>query len=359
MLNARTTRICEPESSKLRHFNALEKAGLDPRFFAWPPESEKDRAPYRGLRPLESADAGIFFGRDAPIVEATDRLRGLRAASAPRLFVILGASGAGKSSFLRAGLLPRLARADAHFLPLPAIRPEQAALFGENGLIGALEKILPSRTRAELREAIRAGAPVLRPLLTELANAAFQRTLADAASAAPPAIVIAVDQAEELFRAEGAEEGVALLSLLRDLAIEDAPAVIVLFAIRSDSYDELERAKPFEGFAQSTLPLLPMPRGAYKEVIEGPARRLNEAGGRLSIEPRLTEHLLGDIERGGGKDALPLLAFTLEQLFREYGAAAALRLADYESFGGIEGAIEKAVERVFKAADADPRIPRA
>jgi hypothetical protein len=336
----------------------LEKAGLDPRFFAWPPESEKDRAPYRGLKPLEAADAGIFFGRDAPIVEATDRLRGLRAAAAPRLLVILGASGAGKSSFLRAGLLPRLARDDAHFLPLPAIRPEKAALYGENGLLGALEKILPASTRAELREKIRAGAPGLRPLLTGLANAAFRRTLTDAASATPPTIVIAVDQAEELFRPEGAGEGLALLSLLRDLATGDAPAIILLFAIRSDSYDELEHAKPFEGFAQSTLPLLPMPRGAYKEVIEGPARRLNEAGGRLSIEPRLTESLLGDIERGGGKDALPLLAFTLEQLYREYGRAGALRLADYESFGGIEGAIGMAVERVFRAADADPRIPR-
>ncbi|MGA3341613.1 MAG: TIR domain-containing protein [Methylocella sp.] len=336
----------------------LEKAGLDPRFFAWPPESEKDRAPYRGLKPLESADAGIFFGRDAPIVEATDRLRGLCAAAAPRLLVILGASGAGKSSFLRAGLLPRLARDDAHFVPLPALRPEQAALFGENGLIGALEKILPSRTRAELREAIRAGASGLRPLLAELTDAAFQRTLADETGATPPAIVIAVDQAEELFRPEGAEEGLALLSLLSDLVTGDAPAVIALFAIRSDSYDNLEHAKPFEGFAQSTLPLLPMPRGAYKEVIEGPSRRLNEAGGRLSIEPRLTEQLLADIEKGGGKDALPLLAFTLEQLYREYGAAGALRLADYESFGGIEGAIEKAVTRVFKAADADPRIPR-
>ena len=56
--------------------------------------------PYRGLRPLEAEDAGIFFGRDAPIVEALDRLRGLRDAAPPRLLVILGASGAGKSSFL-------------------------------------------------------------------------------------------------------------------------------------------------------------------------------------------------------------------------------------------------------------------
>ena len=63
----------------------LDKAGLDPRFFAWPPESETDRSPYPGLRPLEAEDAGIFFGREAPTVVALDRLRGLREVAPPRL----------------------------------------------------------------------------------------------------------------------------------------------------------------------------------------------------------------------------------------------------------------------------------
>lgn len=101
-----------------------------------------------------------------------------------------------------------------------------------------------------------------------------------------------------------------------------------------------------------------MPHGAYKEVIEAPAKRLVEAGGRLVIEPQLTERLLEDIEKGSGKDALPLLAYTLEQLYREYGAAGALRLSDYDNFGGIEGAIERSIERALKAADQDPQIPR-
>ena len=70
---------------RLKH--GLEEAGLDPEYFAWPPPSDPNRPPYRGLRPLEAEDAGIFFGRDAPIVEALDELRGLRAdhaAAAPR-----------------------------------------------------------------------------------------------------------------------------------------------------------------------------------------------------------------------------------------------------------------------------------
>ena len=73
LFSGRASRGCEP---------GLHEAGLDPRFFAWPPENDPDRPPYRGLRPLEAEDAGIFFGRDAPIVEALDQLRGLRDDSA-------------------------------------------------------------------------------------------------------------------------------------------------------------------------------------------------------------------------------------------------------------------------------------
>jgi len=341
--------------------NGLAKAGLDPRFFAWPPEQDPDRPPYRGLKPLEAEDAGIFFGRDAPIVEALDTLRGLKDASPPRLLVILGASGAGKSSFLRAGLLPRFARDDRHFLPLPVLRPERAAISGETGLLRVLEAAFSAhglaQSRASLRDAISGGTESLRPLLQKLVDKVSATLLEDEREAKPLVIVLAIDQAEELFLSEGAEESEALLALICDLVKHDRPGIIALFAIRSDAYDRLETAKAFEGMRQQTLPLLPMPRGAYQTVIEGPAARLREAGRNLTIAPQLTQRLLEDIEKGGGSDALPLLAFTLEQLYTEYGGAGTLKLADYGAFGGIRGAIEAAVNRALKAADADPCIP--
>ena len=142
-----------------------------------------------------------------------------------------------------------------------------------------------------------------------------------------------------------------------ELAAGDDPTVIVIFTIRSDSYDALQSAKALEGLRQVAFSLLPMPRGAYHDVIEGPARRVEEAGGKLAIEPALTQRLLVDIEAGAG-DALPLLAFTLEQLYLDYRQTGALRLVDYEKFGGIKGAIDAAVERALVRADADPRIPR-
>jgi hypothetical protein len=336
----------------------LAQAGLDPRFFAWPPANEPDRAPYRGLEPLEAVDAGIFFGREAPVIEALDGLRGLREGACPRLFVLLGASGAGKSSFLRAGLLPRLARDDRSFLPLPVVRPARSAITGVSGFVAALAAACAEKgmttTRAQLRDAAEQGADALRPCLRELA------TRAGSASAAPkpPTLIIAVDQAEELFRAEGAQESEALLTLLRDLVQIDDPAVIALFAIRSDSYDALEHAKPLEALSQKAFPLLPMPRSAYRTVIEGPAQRFERAGRKFEIDPSLTEALLADLEKGGGSDALPLLAFTLEQLFYDNKAAGRLSRTQYENFGGLKGAIEAALARVFTEAEKDPRIPK-
>jgi hypothetical protein len=252
------------EAGLLRLKRGLQKAGLDARFFAWPPTSEPDRAPYRGLKPQEAADAGILFGRDAPIVEAVDRLRGLRAGAPPRLFAIQGASGAGKSSFLRAGLLPRLERDDAQFIPMPAVRPERAALTGETGLVNALVAIMSGHSRAELREAAQAGASMLRPLLVKRAAAALARRADGDETDRPPAFVVAVDQAEELIRAEGREESVAVMALLADLSTGDDPTIIVIFTIRSDSNYALQKAKELDGLRQFAFSQSPMPRGAYQ-----------------------------------------------------------------------------------------------
>ena len=340
----------------------LMQAGLDARYFAWPPENDPDRAPYRGLEPLEAEDAGIFFGREGPTILGLDLLRGLREAAPPRLVVILGASGAGKSSFLRAGLLPRLARESQHFVPLPVIRPERAVINGEAGLIASLETALKDakhpRTRADIRKAVEAGPERVASLLRDLVKASTAHGGDGAKSGKAPAIVLAIDQSEELFHAEGAEEARTFLDLLGKLAAGDNPALIILFTIRSDSYERLQTAKTLEGLRQHTLSLPPMPKGAYAEVIKGPAHRLDGTKRALKIEEALVDALLADIEEGGAKDALPLLAFTLERLYREAGGDGDLKLSEYEELGRVKGSIEAAVERALKAADNDPKIPR-
>ena len=344
---------------RLKH--GLEQAGLDPRYFAWPPIDDPNRPPYRGLRSLEAEDAGIFFGRDAPVIEALDRLRGLRETAPPRLLVILGASGAGKSSFMRAGLLPRLARDDRHFLPLPIIRPNRAVIYGDHGLLRALEGAFQATnittTRAELRAAIEGGSAALCSSLRSLTDKATSAILHHDINPTPPTIIVSIDQAEELFLAEGQHEARAFLALLRDLLSQDGP-VIALLAIRSDAYEPLQLAQELEGIRKEILNLPPMPKGSYAEVIKGPALRLDGTRRALKLEDTLVETLLADIEEGSGKDALALLSFTLERLYLEYGGSGRLKLADYKALKGIKGSIEVAVEQAFNEADNDPAIPK-
>ena len=199
--------------ARLKH--GLEEAGLDPKYFAWPPTHDQNRPPYRGLRPLEAEDAGIFFGRDAPIVEALDRLRGLRETTPPRLLVILGASGAGKSSFLRAGLFPRLARDDRNFLPLPAIRPERAAINGETGLLVRWKKRYAPGSRRRAPSCERPSKVVCQRSSRYCKRSPTRRRRRrriPTSSQHPPTLIISIDQGEELFQAEGQDEAQALLT---------------------------------------------------------------------------------------------------------------------------------------------------
>jgi hypothetical protein len=114
----------------------------------------------------------------------------MKDSAAPRFLVILGASGAGKSSFLRAGVMPRLARDDQHFLPIPVVRPDRAAISGDTGFLRALENVFAAQVitmpRADIRRAIRGGAATLRPLLKRLTDSAVaaltrQKWIADEA----------------------------------------------------------------------------------------------------------------------------------------------------------------------------------
>ena len=115
-----------------------------------------------------------------------------------------------------------------------------------------------------------------------------------------------------MFRAEGQDEAQTFLALLRQVLIADAPGVIVLLAIRSDSYGYLQEAKLLDLIGKVPFDLGSMPRGSYAEVIKGPPARLEKSDRPLKIEDALVDNLLSDIDAGGAKDALPLLAFTLE-----------------------------------------------
>ena len=340
---------------RLRH--GLTKAGLDPKYFPWPPESNPERSPYPGLSPLEKEDAGIFFGRDGKIIEAMRTLRGLKEGAPPRLMVILGASGSGKSSFMRAGLLWRLERDDRNFLPLPIIRPEKSIISNsKTGFITCLEQAFRSQnlpqTRAEIRQAIKNGTAGIQPLLRNLILKAqpvhIENQTKNEGSVQPPMLILPIDQGEELFQAEGAEEAQQFLELLASLLTVDDLALTVLFTIRSDNYEQLQNAGALQNIRKQTFDLGPLPKGSYSEIITAPALRLKDTSRNLKIEDQLVETLLKDIEQGGSKDALPLLSFTMQRLYSEHGGDGSLKLSEYEKLGKIRGSIEAAVKKAMQ-----------
>ena len=212
--------------------------------------------------------------------------------------------------------------------------------------------------RADLRVAIQGGAIKLKPLLQTLADKATPTALDTGAKPKAPALILSIDQAEELFLAEAQDEAQPFLALLRDLLNEDRPAIIAVFTIRSDNYERLQLANELEDVRQEVLSLPPMPTGSYAEVVKGPAQRLDGTSRALKIDGGLIDALLADIEAGGAKDVLPLLAFILERLYGEYHAGGRSQLSHYNDLGRVKGSIEAAVERAFKAADADPAIPK-
>jgi hypothetical protein len=195
----------------------LRKAGLAASTFLWPPERRPDRPPFPGLRALDEVDAAVFFGREAAIVRAIDQIRLVRERDVEQLFVILGASGAGKSSFLRAGLLPRLGRDTEHFVVLPPIRPESTAISGAQGLLECLKAALLAAGRdmsfADLRAELTSAG--LAGILERIANAASLRNSSD--RRAEPSLIIPIDQAEELFANDGGSEAKQLLTVVDEL----------------------------------------------------------------------------------------------------------------------------------------------
>ena len=322
----------------------IKRAGLDPKHFTWPPTDEPDRAPYRGLRALEEQDAGVFFGRDAQITKGLDELRRMRDGVPQHILAIAAASGAGKSSFLKAGLLSRLKRDTENFLVLPTVRPGNDALSGESGVLAALSIAERPDSPEALHEQLSSlQAPIIAHL-KNLASAAKETYVRP-----PPALVLPIDQAEELFSADNTTGRDALALIAQCLVAKSD--FLTLLTIRSDSLGHLQAdAKIADQLNLFNLPALP-PQ-AFKDVIKGPARLARPP---IEIEDALTERLISELNHA---DALPLLAFTLECLVEGYAADQPLELQEYtEGLGGVAGAINAAVEAAFRRIEQDPAIP--
>ncbi|HYT47911.1 MAG TPA: TIR domain-containing protein, partial [Burkholderiales bacterium] len=335
----------------------LEKAGIGPETFELQPDATGPfgwRAPYRGLEALEPEDAAVFFGRSADIVRGIDALRGLAARKSPRLLVVLGASGAGKSSYLGAGLWPRLLRDDSQWLPLRAIRAGRGgAIEGSEGLLHALEDVhrrfALRASRSDLRQRLATPESFV-ALLQELRGAAARRALI---SAPPqPLPVLCLDQGEELFAADAGAESESFLRLAR--AAVDADAALLLVTIRSDAYGLMQSAGTLTGIDQVPLSLGPVPQGEIARIIREPSEVLRRKAGPSApiFDAALVERLQSEI--AGEMDALPLLAFVLQRLMREHAGTSAIGVRELDQTGDVAAAIEQEAEAALADAVFGP-----
>jgi len=365
--------------------NWLEEKVLHGRSLTWPAEIKG--SPFRGLAAFGAKHAPVFFGRSRDITKAIDRLKDAAEKGCPFLLVD-GASGAGKSSLVRAGLVPRLTAAGV----VPSVDIWRVAVMRPAEIVGdpfaALARALLV-AESDLPEAEQ-GRP---PALPELSASDFPRAddlaalLAHADASAPKpilstfsaieqtarekegygravkvALLLVVDQLDELFGADIGNDIRARFAQLLGLLARSG-RVWVIATLRADLFDHFLSQKDLKQLKDdgSSYDLAPPDAAALAEIVRAPA-----AAAGLVYESdtktgeRLDERLLADAERA---DLLPLLQFTLNQLFearerRDHGGQ--LTFAAYRALGGLEGAVEKEAEAAFArlGATEQARLPR-
>jgi WD40 repeat protein len=276
--------------------------------------SAEGTCPFKGLASFEPVDADYFFGRERLVAELVARVVGAG------FLGIVGPSGSGKSSVLRAGLLPALAGG-----VLPGSGGWRRLLLrpGEQPL-EELRRVLVSGARDPLAEA----------LDTLPANGR---------------LLLAVDQFEELFTAcrSDAERTAFADTLARAAADPDGRALVVI-ALRADFYGRLAAyPRLAELLAGNHVLVGPMQASELRRVVELPAGRVG-----LRVEPELADSLVDDVK--GEPGALPLLSTALLELWQKRQGSE-LTLDAYRDSGGVHGAVARLAEDTYARVPEESR----
>ncbi|MGH3694408.1 MAG: TIR domain-containing protein [Pseudonocardiaceae bacterium] len=301
---------------------------------SWP----DDRAPFPGLRPFETDEHRVFFGRAGDVDRLAERLRSPSERAEGAVLLVVGPSGCGKSSLVRAGLVPVMAR-EPQWWTLPPIVPGAdpvVALARE--LVATAREVGVGWTVAQVRNRLNDTGVV--ELVDELLLAVPGRRRRQ--------LLIVVDQFEELLTQTGPAQRARFAELLGSVL---AGPVQVVGTLRSEFLDELLADTELAVLPPPrTITLRPLHRDALRAVIEGPAQL---AG--IGVDADLVTQLVADTDSG---EALPLLAFTLAQLADGISSGGRLSRGRYEQLGGVRGAlISRADEALVAAVKAGGRSP--
>jgi tetratricopeptide (TPR) repeat protein len=327
-------------------------------------------SPFPGLAAFDASRSGVFFGRGLVVEQAIARLRELEApaqdAARASFLLLIGASGSGKSSLLRAGLAPRLVT--------PGVFPEvdlwRSAIFAlDVDPFAALAEALltkaalgpelsqgPFAAKGLLARQL-AGDPdlALAPLRDALARAAEQRRR-EANFEGPRAarLLLVLDQAERLFSEASPDVAERFAALLAALGRQRLATIV--FALRSDAYARFQALAPLVALrdAGASLDLLPPTASELEEMTTRPVALCDPP---LAFERKGSRSLAAELvadARGG--DALPLLQMTLFRLSAAETARGdrVLRFADYRGMGAaVTETADEALAGLDPAARAE------
>jgi WD40 repeat protein/transcriptional regulator with XRE-family HTH domain len=316
-------------------------------------------SPYRGLSWFEEQDAALFFGREAATAQVMERMsRRLQGAG---MLVVSGVSGAGKSSLLRAGVLPRIRAAglasapEAKSWPVLVLTPTRAPLDElalRMALLGgpdamAVRRWLDADPEGFALTARHAALARPRAPAGERDGPAAQRDQ-------PPRqcrLLLVVDQFEEVFT-QCAEEGQrrAFITALHAAATtghgpDQAPSALVALAVRADFEARCAEYQQLADAIQDRYLVTAMTERQLRLAITEPARTVG-----AQVNDDLVNLLLSEMHTGqpgaAGAGVLPLLSHALDQTWRSR-AAVVVTVADYERTGGIEGAVASSAQRAY------------
>lgn len=356
----------------------------------WPIETKG--SPFRGLEPFDARHASVYFGRERKVRRAIEELKTAARRGSPFL-LIPGASGAGKSSLMRAGLAPRIVRPGAvegvDVWRTAVMRPGAAATpvaalcralcaagtadDDPGGFGPALPELLVGALRSpdDLTRLFQ-DSPALAVESVVAAIEAAGRKAAERLGAAEPLparLLLLIDQFEEAFAAgstdadppHDAEQRRRFFDVV--LRLLASGRVWIVTTLRGDMYERMITERPLIALKDNGGQFDLSPPSA--EELEEIVHRSMEAAG-LSFEQRDVADERGVVRKqrlldlllreASGENTLPLLQFTLDQLFRrcwEAGRSKVLTFAAYEAIGGIDGSIDRtAEEALFELAKA-------
>ena len=317
--------------------------------------------PFRGLLSFDIEFSSVFFGRTKAQGELKELLTKQINAGTPFVLVV-GASGSGKSSLVKAGLLADL------LVPgmIGRVGLTRYAILtpssnGRNLLDKLSESILRKTALWEINKDQQELAALLKEGLDQV-NLVIRHGLQLAADAAQltniaeARLIIIVDQLEEIFTQESItnEDAVDFINCLNLLS--KSGLVWVIATMRSDFFDQLERLPELANLsANGRYLVLPMEPAEIAQSIRNPAR---EAGLQFEFIESIGISLDELIQQEAAKDTaiLPLLSFVLDQLWQRKRSDGVLTFEAYKSLGGLSGALGSRAEEVFDTLSINEQL---